>query len=608
MDTAPPVLRVRNLTVDFATDDGVVRAVDDVSFEVADDEMVALVGESGLWQDRDGLSLLRLVPEPPGRYAAGTVEIAGRDLLALPKDQVAAVRGRDVAMIFQEPMTALNPVFTIGSQITDVLRHHRDLSRQAARREAAAMLAAVNIPDPERRLDDYPHQLSGGMRQRVMIAMALSCRPRLLVADEPTTALDVTTQAQVLGEMSRLQREFRTAVILVTHDLGVVAETCARAIVMYCGSIVEAGPTAELFRRPSPSLHPRAARVGAPDPGRAPAGAAGDPGSRARPGQPAGGLPVRRPLQPRPGALPAGAPPAPAGGTRLHGHCRVLQPMVATVPGPAAAPPPLLDVRKLCTYFPVRGGLLRRVVAQVRAVDDVSFTLARGTTLGLVGESGCGKSTLGRTVLRLRTPTSGPGALRRQRSRWLSQRQLKPWRRRMQLVFQDPYASLSPRRTVAQTIREPLDLHRIGTKASRSDRVVELLEVVGLSSRVLDRYPHEFSGGQRQRVGIARALALDPRAHRCRRASVGPRRFGAVPGAEPGAPRAGGAGYRLPVHIPRPGRGPARQRPRGRHVPGPAGGARAGAARLLSAAPPLHPGAAGRGAPAGRRRDGRSCR
>jgi oligopeptide/dipeptide ABC transporter ATP-binding protein len=250
MDPAPPVLRVRNLTVDFATDGGIVRAVDDVSLEVADDEMVALVGESGCGKTVTGLSLLRLVPEPPGRYVAGTVEIAGRDLLALPQDQVAAVRGRDVAMIFQEPMTALNPVFTIGSQMTDVLRHHRDLSRPAARREAAAMLAAVNIPDPARRLDDYPHQLSGGMRQRVMIAMALSCRPRLLVADEPTTALDVTTQAQVLAEMSRLQREFRTAVILVTHDLGVVAETCARAIVMYCGSIVEAGPTAELFRHP----------------------------------------------------------------------------------------------------------------------------------------------------------------------------------------------------------------------------------------------------------------------------------------------------------------------------------------------------------------------
>jgi oligopeptide/dipeptide ABC transporter ATP-binding protein len=289
MAAAPPVLRVRNLTVEFATDAGIVRAVDGVSFDVAGDETVALVGESGCGKTVTGLSLLRLVPEPPGRYAAGSIELAGRDLLALPREALPAIRGRDVAMIFQEPMTALNPVFTIGTQMTDVLRQHRGLSRSKARAEAAAMLAAVNIPDPERRLDDYPHQLSGGMRQRVMIAMALSCRPKLLVADEPTTALDVTTQAQVLSEFRRLQQEFRTAVILVTHDLGVVAETCTRAIVMYCGSIVESGPTAELFRHPRhpytrgllesvprvraerlPELPVIPGRV--PDPGRLPAG------------------------------------------------------------------------------------------------------------------------------------------------------------------------------------------------------------------------------------------------------------------------------------------------------------------------------------------------
>jgi oligopeptide/dipeptide ABC transporter ATP-binding protein len=245
-----PLLRVRNLVVEFATDTGAVRAVDGVSFDVGAQETVGLVGESGCGKTVTGLSLLRLVPEPPGRYAGGTIELDGQNLLALPAAAMGDIRGRDVAMIFQEPMTALNPVFTVGTQLTDVLRRHRDLSRSAARREAAAMLAAVNIPDPEDRLDDYPHQLSGGMRQRVMIAMALSCRPRLLIADEPTTALDVTTQAQVLAEIRRLQAEFRTAVVLVTHDLGVVAETCTRAVVMYCGRIVEAGSTADLFHSP----------------------------------------------------------------------------------------------------------------------------------------------------------------------------------------------------------------------------------------------------------------------------------------------------------------------------------------------------------------------
>jgi oligopeptide/dipeptide ABC transporter ATP-binding protein len=293
MNAAPgaPVLRVTDLTVEFATDGGPVRAVDGVSFEVGPEETLGLVGESGCGKTVTGLSLLRLVPEPPGRYVAGRIEIGGRDLLALPPAAVQDLRGSEVAMIFQEPMTALNPVFTVGSQLVDVLRRHRRLTRAAARREAAAMLAAVNIPDPDARLDDYPHQLSGGLRQRVMIAMALSCRPRLLVADEPTTALDVTTQAQVLAEIRRLQREFRTAVILVTHDLGVVAETCTRAVVMYCGRIVETGPTAALFAGPRhpytrglldsvPRIRPeRLAELPVipgrvPDPGRLPPGCA----------------------------------------------------------------------------------------------------------------------------------------------------------------------------------------------------------------------------------------------------------------------------------------------------------------------------------------------
>jgi oligopeptide/dipeptide ABC transporter ATP-binding protein len=247
---AAPLLAVRDLAVEFDTMEGRVRAVDGVSFEVMPGETVALVGESGCGKTVTGLSILRLVPQPPGRYAAGEVRLGGRDLLALPEREMRGVRGREVAMIFQEPMTALNPVFTVGSQLTEVLRRHRGLGRRAARAEALALLARVHIPEPERRIDEYPHQLSGGQRQRVMIAMALSCGPKLLVADEPTTALDVTTQAQVLEEIRGLQAEFRMAIILVTHDLGVVAETCARAIVMYCGRIVESAPTARLFAAP----------------------------------------------------------------------------------------------------------------------------------------------------------------------------------------------------------------------------------------------------------------------------------------------------------------------------------------------------------------------
>ena len=250
-DTAPgPVLKVSDLSVEFATEDGVVRAVDRVSFDVMPDETLGLVGESGCGKTVTGLSILRLVPMPPGRFAGGRIELQGRDLLGLPDGELQEIRGRDVSMIFQEPMTALNPVFTIGTQMTDVLRRHRDLSRREARVAAVALLARVNLPAPESRLDDYPHQLSGGMRQRVMIAMALSCNPRLLIADEPTTALDVTTQAEVLRQIRELQAEFRMAVILVTHDLGVVAETCRRAVVMYCGSIVESGDVEPLFNAP----------------------------------------------------------------------------------------------------------------------------------------------------------------------------------------------------------------------------------------------------------------------------------------------------------------------------------------------------------------------
>ncbi len=300
-DQPAPLLRVRDLTVEFRTMEGTVRATDGVSFDIWPNETVGLVGESGCGKTVTGLSLLRLIPMPPGRIAAGSIELEGRDLLSLDDSAMEQLRGREVAMIFQEPMTSLNPVFTIGSQITEVLRRHRPISRQAARSMAAALLAKVSIPDPERRLDDYPHQLSGGMRQRVMIAMALSCRPKLLIADEPTTALDVTTQAQVLEQMRALQDEFRMAVILVTHDLGVVAEFCQRALVMYCGSIVESGRTEHLFARPR---HPYTAGL-----------LASIPRIRA---ERLAELPVIPGRVPDPGSLPDGC--------RFAGRCSYVQP------------------------------------------------------------------------------------------------------------------------------------------------------------------------------------------------------------------------------------------------------------------------------------------
>lgn len=301
-DAPAPLLRVKDLTVEFRTMDGTVLAVDAVSFNIWPNETVGLVGESGCGKTVTGLSILRLIPTPPGRIVAGSIEMDGRDLLSLDTGDMEKLRGSEVAMIFQEPMTSLNPVFTIGSQITEVLRRHRQLSRRQAREIAAALLAKVSIPDPERRLDDYPHQLSGGMRQRVMIAMALSCKPKLLVADEPTTALDVTTQAQVLEQMRVLQDEFRMAVILVTHDLGVVAESCQRALVMYCGSIVESGPTARLFARPR---HPYTAGL-----------LASIPRIRA---ERIAELPVIPGRVPGPGDLPDGC--------RFAGRCSYVQPL-----------------------------------------------------------------------------------------------------------------------------------------------------------------------------------------------------------------------------------------------------------------------------------------
>jgi len=412
-----------------------------------------------------------------------------------------ALRGNEIAMIFQEPMTSLNPVYSVGSQIGEALRLHRGMSRKEARAESIRLLAEVGIPEPDQRVDEYPHQLSGGMRQRVMIAMALSCEPKLLIADEPTTALDVTIQAQILELLAELRERHGMAVLLITHDLGVVAEVCDRVVVMYAGQVVETGAVYEIFGNPS---HPytRGLLDSLPS--------VDDPGQR---------------LESIPGTVPN--PTAWPEGCRFRERCSLAadgceaaQDLVSLDGDPVRlehgrwdmidrSGPPLLSVRDLKKYFPVRRGAFARVTGQVKAVDGVSFDIWPGETLGLVGESGCGKSTTGRAILRLLEPTSGEVHFDGQDVRALHAKGLRALRRRVQFVFQDPFGSLNPRMSVGAMLEEALKVHGLGGP-NRRDRAVELLERVGMRAEHIDRYPHEFSGGQRQRLGIARALSVEP--------------------------------------------------------------------------------------------------
>ncbi|MEQ9260952.1 MAG: ABC transporter ATP-binding protein [Roseovarius sp.] len=465
-----PLARVQSLRVEFTSQEGVTTGVEDVSFEVMPGETLCIVGESGSGKSVSSLALMRLVEFGGGRIAGGRIlfDRAGSetDLAQAPPGLMRTLRGNEIGMIFQEPMTALNPVFTVGWQLAEALRLHRPLGRRAARAAALELLREVRIPEPERRMGQYPHELSGGMRQRVMIAMALACRPRLIIADEPTTALDVTIQAEILGLIDRLKRETGAAVLFITHDMAVVAEMADRVVVMREGRKVEEGTVAEIFDAPA---HPytRALLAAVPRLGAM------------------RGKPLPEPL-PIPGASGSSAP-IPAGTE------------------------PLLEVEGLTTRFPARGGLLRRVVANVHAVEDVSLSLARGTTLALVGESGCGKSTAGRSILRLVEPLRGRVALGGQEITGLGQAELRQARRDMQMIFQDPFGSLDPQMNIASQVIEPMKNYSIGTASDRMDRAAHLFDRVHLPRQLLRRYPHELSGGQRQRVAIARALALSPR-------------------------------------------------------------------------------------------------
>ncbi|HEY5815559.1 MAG TPA: ABC transporter ATP-binding protein [Solirubrobacterales bacterium] len=445
------VLSVEGMRVGFVTEGGLVQAVDGVSFELAAGEVLAIVGESGSGKSVTAQTIVGLTRSPNTRIE-GLARLRGRELIAASEADLQGVRGAEIAMIFQDPMTSLNPVYRVGTQIVEAIQAHRpETGKAAARRRAIELLDSVGIPEPARRVDGYPHELSGGMRQRAMIAMALALEPEVLIADEPTTALDVTVQAQILRLLARLNRERGLATLLITHDLGVVAEVADRVLVMHEGKIVERGVVDEIFHAPK------------------------DPYTR-----------------------------------------KLLGAVLRLDQAPPLRPPrgeaPLLEVTDLVKHYSIKRGLLiDREVGRVRAVDGVSFSVEHGETLGLVGESGSGKSTLSRAVLQLIAPTSGSVRFEGREIAGLSRRKMRPLRCEMQMIFQDPYASLNPRKRIGQIVGEPLRLHGRASGAELRAQVQGLLERVGLAPEHYDRFPHEFSGGQRQRVGIARALSLRPK-------------------------------------------------------------------------------------------------
>ena len=444
---APEVLSVQGLTVSVRTPVGDRPLVENLSFTLRRGETLAIAGESGSGKSITSLAIMGLLPPPAVRITAGSVRLGDTDLTKLPEAQMRSLRGARIAMIFQEPMTSLNPVLTVGAQLTEAIRAHTDASRAEARKQALAALHAVRLSQPEQRLKQYPHELSGGMRQRVMIAMALALRPEVLIADEPTTALDVTVQREVLDLLRDLQREFGTAIILITHDMGVVAEMADRVIVMKAGKAVEEASTRQIFASPQ--------------------------------------MPYTQDLL---AAVPRMGKGKPRSETPTETVARLSDVVVR---------------------FPLKGGILGRTIAQVHAVEHVSFDIRRGETFALVGESGCGKSTIAKAIVGI-APHQGRIEIAGQSFADLDAAGQKALRRRVQIVFQDPMAALDPRMTVGTLIAEPLLIHGIGTLAEQRARASELMQRVGLTTDQLDRYPHEFSGGQRQRICIARALALQP--------------------------------------------------------------------------------------------------
>ncbi len=507
------VLEVSDLRTYFHTEEGIVKAVDDLSFRLEQGRTLGIVGESGSGKSVTSLSIMRLLAST-AKIETGRISFLGKDLVRLPERQMQSIRGRDISMIFQEPMTSLNPVFTVGAQIMEAIMLHQKVDKLAARQKTIELLREVGIPKPQQRVDFYPHQMSGGQKQRVMIAMALSCNPQLLIADEPTTALDVTIQAQILEILRKLRDQRGMAIIFITHDLGVIAEIADDVLVMFQGEEVEYGSVLDIFSAPK---HPYTKGLLACRPRL-------DTKYRRLPTVDDFMETVRDDGQIR--VIEKKMDAARLKHLESEGRGRLLHPKseLAKIGHPweeghhvpetqtvAEGTEPLLAVENLQVHFPVRRGLFQRTVDYTRAVDGISFNVYRGQTLGLVGESGCGKTTTGRAILRLIEPTAGRVLYNGVDLGTLGGRALRAMRGKMQIVFQDPYGSLNPRMTIESALTEPMVIQRIGkSKAERRERAAELLREVDMEPSYLRRYPHEFSGGQRQRICIARALAAGP--------------------------------------------------------------------------------------------------
>jgi peptide/nickel transport system ATP-binding protein len=491
------LLEIKNLVTEFRTEGKVLKAVNDVSFTLNRGETIGIVGESGSGKSVTSLSVMRLIPNPPGTISGGELlfhtDTRGTiDLLKLSEKEMRAIRGNDIAMIFQEPMTSLNPVFTCGDQVMEAILLHQKVTKKEAKEKTIALFKTVQLPRPEAIFSSYPHQISGGQKQRVMIAMAMSCNPSILIADEPTTALDVTVQQTILDLMLKLQQENDMGILFITHDLGVIAELADKVVVMYKGRIVEQGPVMEIFENPK---HPYTKGL----------------------------LACRPPLDVRLKRLPVVSDFMEVNneGTIIEKDLSIADVTKNAIQTDAErkadhdrlyAQKPVLSIRNLKTYFPMKADFFGRTKDWVKAVDDVTFDVYPGETLGLVGESGCGKTTLGRTVLRLVDPTSGEIIFDGHPLHSMTPTELRAIRKDIQIIFQDPYSSLNPRITVGDAIMEPMQVHKLyANDAERKAKVVELLERVNLLPEHFYRYPHEFSGGQRQRICIARALALRPK-------------------------------------------------------------------------------------------------